>query len=350
MAERAPLPQDDGPGRTRRRRAEREGGDFELHQLRAFVALVEEGSVTAAARALKLSQSTVSETLAALERKLGTAVIQRRAGSREMVLTAVGQVLLPRARGLLTSVAETYAAVIQAAAEARAVLHLVANESVSTYVMPAVVAGLRTRWPNTRFTISVATCADVRRGLGDGTYDVGVTLQVPDGDLGEGRRRHVLVPAVPLIVFAAGADHPLAAAAAGGTRRASIPRRELAEFAVFVSDPAGEFYELVERFLSGDGGVPVADIRSAGSVEGVKRGVRADRRALGILPAYAVRDELEAGCLVALRVTPPAPRLQLVASLSTVVAAGVSREEPHPATVALMQEIKQRFGVVPQSA
>lgn len=39
--------------------------DLELRQLRAFVALVETGSVTAASKALNLAQSTVSEAIGA---------------------------------------------------------------------------------------------------------------------------------------------------------------------------------------------------------------------------------------------------------------------------------------------
>ena len=46
----------------------------EIRQLRAFLMLAELGRITAAARALGLAQSTVSETLAALERRLGAAL------------------------------------------------------------------------------------------------------------------------------------------------------------------------------------------------------------------------------------------------------------------------------------
>lgn len=342
MAERAQLPKDD---RLRTRRPERAGGDFELHQLRAFVTLVDEGSVTAAARVLKLSQSTVSETLAALERKLGTSVIHRRAGGHEMLLTPVGLALLPHARELLAKVEETYVAVIKAAAEARGALNIVANESVSTYVIPSVMTGLRARWPNTRFSISVATCADVQRGIGDGTYDIGVTLQTQQNSINRSNRKdrgssetcHVLVPAVPLIVFATPA-HPLVAQ----RQREPIHKRELSQFAVFLSDPAGEFYRLIEKFLSDDG-VPIAGIRSAGSVEGVKRGVQDDPRALGILPAYALRDELRTRRVVDLKVTPGPPALQLVAWLSPT-------GDTHPAASELINDTKQVFLVRTQTA
>lgn len=54
-----------------------------------FAAVVEEGSLSAAGRALKLSPAMVSKRLAALEKRLGARLIQRT--TRRSVLTDVGQ-------------------------------------------------------------------------------------------------------------------------------------------------------------------------------------------------------------------------------------------------------------------
>ena len=51
--------------------------ELELRQLRVFVAVVELGGHTRAARSLGVSQSTVSETLSSLERALGTALFRK---------------------------------------------------------------------------------------------------------------------------------------------------------------------------------------------------------------------------------------------------------------------------------
>ncbi len=150
--------------------------DIELRQLRALVALIDQGSITEAARSLRLAQSTVSEALAALERALGATVVRRRRGSRESILTAAGQALLPRARDVLAAIDETCAAVAEAAIETRGTVNIIANESVSTYVLSAVLPHLRERWPNTRFPVSVATCPEIRQGVRDGTFDVGLLL------------------------------------------------------------------------------------------------------------------------------------------------------------------------------
>ena len=62
--------------------------DLELRQLRVFVSVVESGAHARAARALGVSQSTISETLSAMERTLGTAIFRKSA--KGSVLTPAG--------------------------------------------------------------------------------------------------------------------------------------------------------------------------------------------------------------------------------------------------------------------
>lgn len=77
---------------------------MELHQLRYFVAVVDEGTFTAAAVAVRISQSGVSTQLQKLERELGVALIDRSA--RRVALTPAGQRLLPYARAAIAAVEE----------------------------------------------------------------------------------------------------------------------------------------------------------------------------------------------------------------------------------------------------
>jgi DNA-binding transcriptional LysR family regulator len=81
--------------------------DMKLDGLAAFVAAVEAGSVSAAARRLGYSKSVVSERLVDLERALGTRLLQRT--TRRMSLTPDGESLLPRARRILGEAIEAAA-------------------------------------------------------------------------------------------------------------------------------------------------------------------------------------------------------------------------------------------------
>jgi molybdate transport repressor ModE-like protein len=284
--------------------------DLELRQLRALVALIDQGSITEAARSLKLAQSTVSEALAALERALGTTVVRRRQGSRESILTAAGHALLPRARGVLTAIDETCAAVAEAAIETRGTVNIIANESVSTYVLSAVLPHLRGRWPNTRFPVSVATCPEIRQGVRDGAFDVGLMLEgAGNNPANPFEDFEVMAPFIPLVIFAS-PSHPLAQR----KHRGPTARRDLAAFDMFASDASGDVHALISRFLLED----LASLRlhSTGSVEAVKREVRASACAFGILPLYAVVEDLRKGNITHLEIRPAPPAMRLLALVS----------------------------------
>jgi len=284
----------------------------EIRQLRALVALVDTGSMTAAARRLGVSQSTVSEAVAALERALGAAIVLRRTGIRGVGLTTAGEALLPHARAVLASLAAAEAAVAAASREARARVRVIANESISTYLLPPVLAKLRRQWPNSRFTVSVGTCPMVREGIAIGEFDVGLLLEVEPRasfEVGRGADLSTATPlgAAPLVVFGSPA-HPLA-------RAGEVERGALAPYAVFSSDATGEFHARLDRYFHADG-LPGPRLEAAGSVEAVKRSVAHQPRALGVLPAYALARELADGAVEALALRPALPRFQVEALLS----------------------------------
>jgi DNA-binding transcriptional LysR family regulator len=78
-----------------------------IEGIAAFVATVEHGSISGAARQLRLSKSVVSERLAELERSLGSALLHRT--TRKLSLTEDGTAFLPRAQRITRDVAEAAA-------------------------------------------------------------------------------------------------------------------------------------------------------------------------------------------------------------------------------------------------
>jgi DNA-binding transcriptional LysR family regulator len=77
---------------------------MELRQLRHFLAVVEERSITRAAKREFIVQSGLSNSLQTLERELGTPLYVR--GTRPVRLTAAGEALVGPARRTLTSAAQ----------------------------------------------------------------------------------------------------------------------------------------------------------------------------------------------------------------------------------------------------
>ena len=78
-----------------------------IEGIAAFVATVEHGSISGAARQLRLSKSVVSERLAELERSLGSALLHRT--TRKLSLTEDGTAFLPRAQRIVRDVTEAAA-------------------------------------------------------------------------------------------------------------------------------------------------------------------------------------------------------------------------------------------------
>ena len=96
----------------------RHGGYLELRHLRYFVAVAEEGSVSAAAeRRLFTSQPSLSRQLQALEDEVGAQLLLR--GSRGVELTAAGKAFLDHARLALAQVEAAGAAAREAAAPSK---------------------------------------------------------------------------------------------------------------------------------------------------------------------------------------------------------------------------------------
>src|SRR5215207_119375 len=304
---------------------------LEVRQLRAFVALVEQGSVTAAAQSLGLAQSTVSESLSALERALGTPLFLRRRGMHELVLTDAGDALLPHAEEVLATINAAHAAVANATTRVRARIAIATNESLSTYVLAPHLEVMRRQWPNTTFEVSVVMCTAIRAGVEGGEYDLGISLQPMEDAVGRvDAERMVVSDDVPLVIFSQ-PGHPLMR----GGRSVAVRRDALGDHTLYLSDAAGDFHQLVRRFLEVDG-LPGPHLQPTGSIESVKRAVFGDPSAFGMLPAYALLDEFREGRLIPVAVQPAPPRMRLEALLSWTRA-------QHPATRQLLDAVCGAF-------
>jgi DNA-binding transcriptional LysR family regulator len=297
--------------------------------------------MTAAARALGVSQSTMSEVVAALERALGTRIVTRRRGGHDLALTPAGEALVPYARSVLASLDEAHVAVAAVDRNVRAGVELIANESISTYLLPPALAELRKLWPNTRFAVTVGMCPSITEGLSKGRYDVGLMLQTRQcvatngsgaGELDVASNGHMLLGDVPLAVFSV-AGHPLCSR----PRRREVQRERLAAYTLFISDARGYFFDLVRDFFRTDG-VPSPRLEPTGSVEAVKSSVAADPFGLGVLPVYALGEELASGRFHTLPIQPQLPAVRLEAMQYR------TRPPVHPAVAALLEILRTTLG------
>ena len=146
---------------------------FDLRQLRYFVTVAEEGSLTRAAARIPVAQQSLSEQIRALERQVGAPLLIR--GPRGVRLTDVGTALLGEARPLLTRTDRAFDRVRRLAVGERQTLHVGFLPSVGNYVVPPVVRAFAKAHPEIALTTEDVPIARLVEGLRDGRLDAGLT-------------------------------------------------------------------------------------------------------------------------------------------------------------------------------
>jgi molybdate transport repressor ModE-like protein len=153
---------------------------FDWDDLRHFVAVARLGSTTAAARALKLDQSTVQRRVSQLERSLGQPLVERRtAGYR---LTGFGEQLLPHAQRVQDSVEALERFVASTARELTGVVRVTCPEPIVYRIsQSSLLDRFRERHPKLQVEFLMSDrYLDLARGEADVALRSGDTV---DGEL-----------------------------------------------------------------------------------------------------------------------------------------------------------------------
>jgi DNA-binding transcriptional LysR family regulator len=139
---------------------------FDWNQARAFLATAEEGSLSAAARALGLTQPTLSRQVAGLEEELGVTLFERT--SRALLLTQSGTQLLEHFRSMGDAANRIS---IVAAGQSEAVTGHVAiacTNGMATFYLPPILKKLKTKAPDLQIEVIASNeMSDLRRREAD---------------------------------------------------------------------------------------------------------------------------------------------------------------------------------------
>lgn len=149
---------------------------MEFERLRLFVSIVEEGSLTGAAKRHHITQPAVSRSLKLLEEHLGVDLFAR--VGRGLQITPAGRALLPRAHEVLQRVQHVEREVQLAARHELFNLRLGATDSVATYLLPEVVAPLRVAHPALELQWSARRSAELLGAVREGELDAVVVAAI----------------------------------------------------------------------------------------------------------------------------------------------------------------------------
>ncbi len=142
-----------------------------LEQLRIFVAVAERQHVTAAARALNLTQSAVSNALAALEERHAIHLFDR--VGRGVVLNENGRLFLAEARAVLARARLAEAALADLGGLRRGRLAIVASQTIAGYWLPERLVRFHERHPGIELDVQVGNTREVAQAVLGGAAELG---------------------------------------------------------------------------------------------------------------------------------------------------------------------------------
>lgn len=223
---------------------------FTLVQLRYFATAAELGSMTEAAKELRVSQSAISTAIGQLERDLGVQLLIRH-HARGLSLTPVGQEFLSELRGFLQHAREL-------GDVARGVGRSVVGDLVvgwfstlTPFYRPEFVRAYEERYPNSTIRVIEGQHSQLTDGLREGRCELAVMYAYAVGDLSS----RVIDSVRPYVLVAT--DHRL-------TSRGSVRLDELVDQPMVLLDLPHTSDYFLELFGSRGLPEPTVGFRSAG--------------------------------------------------------------------------------------
>jgi DNA-binding transcriptional LysR family regulator len=260
-----------------------------VSQLKALLAVVRGGSVTAAAQELVVTQPSVSSALSALSRELGCELLER--SGRGVALTAAGRAFAPYAADVLGLLEQGRAATHEAAELTGRRLQIAAVTTAAESFVPPLLKAFSAHNPGLELTLVVGNRDEVLERVLDHSVDVVICGQPPADERLAGER---LIDNE--IVCITAPDDP----AAGGRLSAA----DLADRVWLLRESGSGTRSLNEQFLAARGLTP--SLLTLGSNGAIKQAARAGL-GISLLSRATVEAELRAGLLaeLALRDGPP---------------------------------------------
>jgi len=149
-----------------------------LERLRIFVAVAERQHVTAAARALNLTQSAVSNAIAALEAEHQVHLFDR--VGRGVVLNETGRAFLPEAQAVLARAAAAEAALADMSALRRGRLTVFASQTIASYWLPRRLVAFHAAYPGVELDVAIGNTREAAEAVVGGAAEIGLVEGVVD--------------------------------------------------------------------------------------------------------------------------------------------------------------------------
>lgn len=251
-----------------------------ISQLKAFLAVVEHGSFSEAARAMGVSQPAVTMQVQALESDIGAILLDRR--YRRVDLTEAGRALLPHARRVLDELDHARTEIENMSEQVTGRLTLAASTTPGQYVLPHTLGSFLRLNPEVAASIVIADTAKVVELVEIGEAQLGMV-----GAKVRGARATFEEAGADELVLIADPASPLLA-------REDLLLRDLLEEPFIMREPGSGTRQVTESVLRAEG-IDPGDLRvvtELGTSEAIVRAVEGGL-GLGVVSRWVAEKALE---------------------------------------------------------
>ena len=163
--------------------------NYDLTDLKLFVAVAEAGNLSRGATRVHLAVSSASHRISRLEATVGTALFERQA--RGVTLTRAGDMMLAGARDVLARLEQLHADLLPFASGVVAQVSVWANTNAMNMFLPQDLPGFLREHPQLRVSLREAASPQIIRAVAGGEAEIGVFAGQSDvGDLSVLPYRH----------------------------------------------------------------------------------------------------------------------------------------------------------------
>ncbi|AJQ93464.1 LysR family transcriptional regulator [Gynuella sunshinyii] len=156
---------------------------MEIHQLKTFMTVAREGSISRAAETLCLSQPAVSAHIKAIEDTFGLILFERT--PRGMSLTREGEQLLRKTEQTLGAHQDLLTEAARLKGRLNGKLHIGNSSTASTEALGRLMIALSERCPEVELVVQHGNTAELLKGIRNGSLDAGFynDSHLPDEDI-----------------------------------------------------------------------------------------------------------------------------------------------------------------------
>jgi DNA-binding transcriptional LysR family regulator len=265
------------------------GVSLNIDSLKTFCLVVDEGSISQAARLSFVSQPAVTRQIRQLENLYGTLLFDRTEG--KLIVTETGKMLYPFAKAIINDFNRSKEVILQATGEYNSNIRVGASLTIGEFLLPNLLGRFKKLTPEINVTLTIKNTPSVLEDLANDVIDIGLVEGIV-----EDKKFTVTKFADDELILVYPADHPW-------KEKSEIEINELANERMIWRESISGTRLIIENALKEHGVLDkIESYMEIGSTQAIKSAVESGL-GVSILSRLTVARELELGFLKEMKIS-----------------------------------------------